>query len=83
MPILNQYSFVLLALLLAAVAGILLLRNQPTWRDFLAFGAVVAGLAGAWLILHPVQTPLMEDARRVQAMIGAGKPVLLHFQSPY
>ncbi len=79
----NLYSFIIVAVLLALVAGIVLLRNKPNWRDFLAFGAIVGGLIAAWLILHPVQTPLMEETKKVQALIGAGKPVLLHFQSPY
>jgi threonine/homoserine efflux transporter RhtA len=79
----NQYSFISLALGLTAIAGVILLRNKPTWRDFLAFGTIVAGFIVAWIILHPVQTPLVGDAGKVQAQIGAGKPVLLEFQSPY
>jgi hypothetical protein len=68
---------------LISVAGLILLSKKPTWRDFLAFGVIVAGFVAVWVVLHPVQTPLMGDAKKVQAMIGAGKPVLLEFQSPY
>ncbi len=79
----NHYSFLWIALGLTIVAGLVLLTNKPRLRDFLAFGAIVAGLSVAWLILHPRQTPLMNDAKIVQEMIGAGTPVLLEFQSPY
>jgi hypothetical protein len=79
----NQYSFLLIAAALTLVTGLVLLSNKPKWNDFVAFGVIVAGLITAWIIMHPRQTPLMDDAKDVQAMIGAGKPVLLEFQSPY
>ena len=79
----NQYSFLLIAAALTLVTGLVLLSNKPKWNDFLAFGVIVAGLITAWIIMHPRQTPLMDDAKMVQEMIGAGKPVLLEFQSPY
>ena len=79
----NHYSFLWLALGLTAVAGLVLLTNKPRLRDFVAFGVIVAGLLVAWLVLHPRQTALMKDAKSVQAMIGAGTPALLEFQSPY
>ena len=79
----NQYSFISIALGFIIVAGLILLTRNPKWNDYLAFGVVVVGLVTAWVILHPVQTPLMGDSKNVQAMIGAGKPVLLEFQSPF
>ena len=79
----NHYSFLWIALGLTIVAGLVFLTNKPRLRDFISFGVIVAGLLVAWLVLHPRQTPLMGDAKSVQAMIGAGKPVLLEFQSPY
>ncbi len=79
----NHYSFLWIAAGLTIVAGLVLLTNRPRLRDFLSFGVIVAGLGVAWLILHPHQTLLMNDARSVQTMIGAGTPVLLEFQSPY
>ncbi|CAG0956114.1 hypothetical protein ANRL2_00482 [Anaerolineae bacterium] len=79
----NQYSFLTVAVGLALVAGFILLTNKPRWNDYLAFGVIVAALFTAWGILHPRQTPLMDDAKKVRAMIGAGTPVLLEFQSPY
>ncbi len=79
----NQYSFLLLAIGLLIVAGIILLTRKPKWNDYLAFGVIAGALLLAWVILHPHQTPLMDDAKMVQEMIGAGTPVLLEFQSPY
>lgn len=79
----NQYSFISIAVGFTLVAGLILLTNKPKWNDYLAFGVIVFGLIAAWSILHPRQTPLMEDAQKVQAMIGKGTPVLLEFQSPY
>ncbi|WKZ35365.1 MAG: hypothetical protein QY332_17275 [Anaerolineales bacterium] len=79
----NQYSFLSIAAGFTLIAGLILLTHKPKWNDYLAFGVIVAGLVTAWVVLHPRQTPLMEDAKMVQAMIGAGTPVLLEFQSPY
>jgi len=81
--IFRYYSFILIALGLVIAAGFILLTNKPKWNDYLAFGVIVTGLITAWAILHPRQTPLMDDAKKVQAMIGAGTPVLLEFQSPF
>src|SRR5512141_2745103 len=79
----NHYSFLWIAVCLTIVAGLVLLTNKPRLRDFISFGVIVAGLLVAWLVLHPHQTPLMNDATSVQAMIGAGTPVLVEFQPPY
>lgn len=79
----NEYSFITISVGFALISGIILLANRPKWNDYLAFGVILLGMFTAWSILHPRQTPLMEDAKEVQAMIGQGKPVLLEFQSPY
>ena len=79
----REYSFPILAVVLVIAAGLILLTNKPKLKEYLAFGVIVFGLIISWSILHPRQTPLMDNARAVQAMIGAGTPVLLEFQSPY
>ncbi len=79
----NQYSFLLIASALTLVVGLVLLSNKPKWSVYLAFVVIVTGLFTAWIVMHPRQTPLMDDAQMVKDMIGAGKPVLLEFQSPY
>ncbi len=79
----NQYSAVFIAAALMLVAVVFVFSRKPRWQDTLALGVITAGLIAAWFILHPVQTPLMDDAKMVQSMIGQGQPVLLEFQSPY
>lgn len=81
--VLNQYSALWIAGALVLLVVLVMLRHKPTLSDYVALGVVVVGLGVAWIMLHPRQTPLMEDAAMVQEMIGAGKPVLLEFQSPY
>jgi len=81
--LINQYSALWIAAILLLVVAGFLFRHKPGALDFLALGVIVAGLGTAWVVLHPTQTPLMEDAQKIQAMIGQGKPVLLEFQSPY
>jgi hypothetical protein len=79
----NQYSALWIAGAFVLLVGLILFREKPKARDFVALGVVIIGLVVAWVLLHPRQTPLMEDSRTVQSMIGQGVPVLLEFQSPY
>ena len=79
----REYSFVFAGLAVFAAAAILLLSRKPRWQEFLSLGVIGVGLIAAWGVLHPVQTPLMESAQKVQNMIGQGTPVLLEFQSPF
>jgi hypothetical protein len=81
--IVNQYSALWIAGAFVLLVILIIVRHEPTLSDYIALGVVVVGLVVAWVTLHPRQTPLMDDAKMVQEMIGAGKPVLLEFQSPY
>jgi hypothetical protein len=81
--LINAYSFLAVLVGFAVVAGLVLLTNKPKWNDYAAFGVIVLGLILTWTLLRPRQTPLMDNAKMVQEMIGSGKPVLLEFQSPY
>jgi hypothetical protein len=81
--LINQYSALWIAGAFLVLVSLILFRQRPKVRDFVALGVVVIGLLLAWVLLHPTQTPLMKDAQTVQSMIGQGKPVLLEFQSPY
>jgi len=80
---LMAYFWIWFAVGLTLVTGLVLLSRKPKWNDFLAFGVIMSGLFVAWFVLHPRQTPLLEDTITVQAAIGSGHPVLLEFQSPY
>lgn len=79
----NQYSALWIAGAFVLLVALILFRQKPKISDFVALGVVIIGLVVAWLLLHPTQTPLMDNAKTVQSMIGQGKPVLLEFQSPY
>jgi thiol-disulfide isomerase/thioredoxin len=79
----NYYSFLLVTIGIIAVAALVLLTHKPKTNDFISFGVIALIAIMAWVILHPRQTPLMDDSKVVQQMIGAGTPVLLEFQSPY
>jgi len=79
----NQYSALWVAGAFVLLVALILFRQKPKTSDFVAMIVVVIGLVVAWYLLHPRQTPLMNDAKSVQSMIGQGKPVLLEFQSPY
>lgn len=81
--IFNQYSAVWIAAALTLAAAVFVFRHKPRWQELVGLGVIVAGLAAAWFILHPVQTPLLENAQKVREQIGQGKPALLEFQSPY
>ena len=81
--IINQYSALWMASAIVLLIALIIFRHKPKPGEFFALGVVILGLGLAWFILHPTQTPLMDDAQSVQAMIGQGKPVLLEFQSPY
>ncbi len=81
--VLNQYSLLVVVVGLLGVAALVLFRKKPRLTDLLAFTAIAASLLGTWFALRPTQTPSMNEAADVQKMIGAGKPVLLEFQSPY
>ncbi len=83
MTVLNYYSFLILSVLIFGVLAAVVLHAQRGWREYLMLGGVAVILLGAWLVLHPRQSPLSADAGAVRDEIGAGLPVLLEFQSPY
>ncbi len=81
--LLNQYSTLWITAAFALFTMLIIFRQKPKVSDYVAIGVVLTGLLVAWSILHPTQTPLMDNAKIVQHMIGKGTPVLLEFQSPY
>lgn len=81
--IFNQYSLLWIVVVILIAVGFFLFRKNRRIPEIIAFLVICAGLVIAWLFIRPVQTPLSETAAEVRAQIGAGKPVLLEFQSPY
>lgn len=82
MAFFNQHSFTLSALVLMAILGFFLLRDGVRISDLITLGALGAGLLAAYVLFLPGPSTL-DEVDKVEAQIGAGKVVLLEFQSPY
>ncbi|MGB2895484.1 MAG: hypothetical protein WBB65_04890 [Anaerolineales bacterium] len=79
----NQYSFPFLAgVILLILAGILL-RKVGTEGMLVPLGAMILGFLFAFWLFSPGASAETPDAAKVEEVIGAGKAVLLEFQSPY
>jgi hypothetical protein len=78
----NLYSAPLMIVFVLVVAGIIIVRRGLTVGGVLVFAVLAIGLVVTWLLVRPRQTPHAELAD-IRSQIGAGKPVLLEFQSPY
>lgn len=81
--ILGPYSAIVIMVTAILVMAIAILSRRARRQEFILVGALTLIMITLWVVVRPTQTPLMDDAKEVQAMIGAGKPVLLEFQSPY
>jgi hypothetical protein len=82
MSFINQHSFLLAGAMALALLGLALFRDGVKPTDWIALGALGLGLGIAFWLLRPGPSTL-NQARAVRARIGAGKPVLLMFQSNY
>lgn len=82
MNLINQYSVVLLVFVGLAVAMVILLRRGINPKRLLILVLMALGVFAAWRLARPVQTDY-SDLADLRAQIGAGRPVLLEFQSPY
>jgi thiol:disulfide interchange protein len=82
MKIINQYSFLWIAVFSLLILAIFLFRDGIKKTDFAILGGVVALIAVIWLLIRPHATP-NANSDNVQSQIGMGLPVLLEFQSPY
>jgi thiol-disulfide isomerase/thioredoxin len=79
----NYYSFLLVSIGIIGGAAMILLSNKPKTNDYISFTIISLIAIMSWIVLHPRQTPLMDDSKIVTSMIGSGTPVLLEFQSPF
>jgi hypothetical protein len=82
MKIINQYSFVLVGLVVWLGLAAYLLRDGVKTTDILALAALAAGFGLAFWLLRPGPSTL-DETEQVMAQIGSGKPVLLEFQSNF
>ncbi|HEY4693014.1 MAG TPA: hypothetical protein VIH16_06220 [Bellilinea sp.] len=80
--ILNQFSFLIGAVVLFGLGAALILRRGFTVGKGVLLGVLLLLIVAAWIVLHPAgdRTASPEQVRQ---QIGAGKPVLLEFLSPY
>jgi hypothetical protein len=82
MSYINHNSFVLVAGASTLLLAFFLLRDGIESRDLIAITALALGFTLAFFLLRPGPSTTNE-ASRVIAQIGAGKPVLLEFQSNF
>ena len=83
MQLINQYSFPFLGgVILLILAGILL-RRGGTAGLLVPLAAIIMGFLFAFGLFSPGASAETSDAAKVEEVIGAGKTVLLEFQSPY
>ena len=81
--LINQYSAVIFAAALLLAVFLFVFKRKSRTLKLVLPGIIIAGSLTAWFFLRPVQTAHMNEAEKVQTLIGAGTPVLLEFQSPY
>jgi hypothetical protein len=79
---LNQHSFVAASVALLILVAALLFRDGIRLTDLLALATLAAGAWAAYALLKPGPST-SDPAESIRAEIGAGRPVLLEFQSPY
>ena len=82
MQLLNQHSYVLLAVVALAIAASLSLRFLHGPARAVPIAIAVLLLATGILVLRKGPSTL-DSAEAVEAAIGAGKPVLLVFYSDF
>lgn len=82
MVFLNQYSFLIVAVLSMIALALYLLRDGMQSNDITALLALLIGFGLAFVLLSPGDSPL-EGIEQVRSTIGSGTPVLLEYQSPY
>ncbi|NIM95272.1 MAG: hypothetical protein GTO18_16360 [Anaerolineales bacterium] len=82
MSFINQYSFVITALVIIIIFAIILFRKGIEANDVIAVGALLIGFILAFIFLRPGESTLNETDE-ILNQIGKGKPVFLEFQSNF
>ncbi len=80
--IVNQFSYVLIAIFLVGVASIIVwrVRRVPRW---LSVGVVALALVVVWLVARPTATAEVNSLADAEGLIGTGKPTIVEFLSEY
>ena len=82
MKIINQYSFVLVAVIALLVLVVFSLRGGLELGNLIALGALSLGIFLAYRFLNP-GLGSFDHTEMILAEIQSETPVLLEFQSPY
>ena len=83
MQLINQYSFPFLGGVILLILAAILLRRGGTDGLLVPLAAIILGFLFAFWLFSPGASAETSDAAKVEEIIGAGKTVLLEFQSPY
>ncbi len=83
MQLINQYSFPFLGGVILLILAAILLRRGGTDGLLVPLAAIILGFLFAFWLFSPGASAETSDAAKVDEIIGAGKTVLLEFQSPY
>jgi thiol-disulfide isomerase/thioredoxin len=81
MQSINQYSFLILGLVMITVLVLWRLREGFRRQDWVAIAALVVGFMVAFGIFRPTSQP--DSVRQFEDNLGQGEPLLLSLQSPY
>ena len=79
----NLYSFPILAGITLLILAAILLRRGGIGGLPVPMAAILLGFLFAFWLFSPGASAELTDAAKVEEAIGAGKSVLLEFQSPY
>jgi membrane protein implicated in regulation of membrane protease activity len=82
MKFINQYSFIIVAVVALVVLGVFILRGGLKLQNLLALGALILGIVLAYRFLNP-GSGSSDQSERILAEIQSDSSVLLEFQSPY
>ena len=80
--IFNQFSFIIVGLVVLAAAALMLSRRGFSLPKKLLLAVLTLILLVAWVVSHPSGLP-GKTADQISSRIGGGQPVLLEFLSPY
>jgi hypothetical protein len=82
MALINQNSYTITAATVLVIAGVIAFRSGVSPRGIFSIGVLILLLISIFLLLRPGKSSL-ERVSQINTSIGAGKPVLIEFQSPY
>jgi hypothetical protein len=82
MAFINQHSYTISAATVLMIVGVIAFRSGVSPRGIFAIGLLILILISAFLLLRPGKSS-HDRVAQINSTIGAGKPVLIEFQSPY